>query len=332
MQNVKISPTRIGHLNLFVSDVESSASFYTDVCGFQEVFREEAISMIFMSNGKTHHDLGLMEITPGDRLGRDGYKHSASKTPGLNHLGFEMHTEHELVEAYQRACTAHVKIGRTTDHQISKSIYMPDLDGHMFEFYADSLVDWKGFYANNTGSLISGPWEPSLATADKETRVHAAPEFHLNNAAVMQSHSVAYAGLPVSDLKAAIEFYEDVFGMAVTLRDASGTFAVLQGSGGGGCDIILVERSEKPSVRMLFGGVQLHDGKPLAESIKTLRQKAVPFDGIGEQGAESCIVSLDPDGIPLVYSTVSAIDLFRQHGADVLRAVELLLAGSENKQ
>jgi len=104
--DVRFSPRRLGHLNLFVRDVEKSAAFYRDVCGFQEVFREEGISMVFMSNGNTHHDLGLMEITDATRIGRDGHvqvKPGTGKTPGLNHLGFEMETELGLVEAYRRA-------------------------------------------------------------------------------------------------------------------------------------------------------------------------------------------------------------------------------------
>jgi len=56
-----------------VTDYEKSDQFYSNVCGFQEVFRERGISMIFMSNGNTHHDLGLMEITYRRRIGKDGH-------------------------------------------------------------------------------------------------------------------------------------------------------------------------------------------------------------------------------------------------------------------
>ena len=114
---VEIAPQRLGHLNLFVTDYEKSGQFYSKVCGFQEVFREPGISMIFMSNGNTHHDLGLMEITTGDRIGKDGHVQVAAgngRTPGLNHLGFEMRTEQQLVDAYRRAKSKNVPINRST--------------------------------------------------------------------------------------------------------------------------------------------------------------------------------------------------------------------------
>src|SRR6266851_5100237 len=117
---VEIAPQRLGHLNLFVTDYEKSGQFYSNVCGFREVFREPAISMIFMSNGNTHHDLGLMEITTGERIGKGGHVQVApgkGRTAGLNHLGFEMQTEEQLVQAYRRAKSKAIKINRTTDHQ-----------------------------------------------------------------------------------------------------------------------------------------------------------------------------------------------------------------------
>ena len=329
MQRVKISPTRIGHLNLFVSDIEASAAFYRDICGFREVFREQAISMIFMSNGNTHHDLGLMEITPGERRGRDGFKHSASKTPGLNHLGFEMDNEADLVEAYERARRADVRINNATDHQISRSIYVRDPDGHMFEFYADSIEDWKGFYANNVGSLISGPWEPDLDKADRVSRTNREPEFHRDTAAAMQARNVAYAGVPVRDLAESLEFYVNVFGMSISFKDIDGRFAVLQGAGNGGCDIVLVEMAFPPPARMLFGGVNLHDGKPLADSIALLSDRGVQYMTIGDTAAEVALIALDPDRIPLVYSNGSALALFEVHGAEVIAKVGRMLASRE---
>ncbi len=93
-------------MNLFVSDLERSGRFYTNVCGFEEVFREPGISMIFLSNGNSHHDIGLMEVTTGARIGKDGHvqvQPGQGKTPGLNHLGFEMRTEAEMVDAWRRA-------------------------------------------------------------------------------------------------------------------------------------------------------------------------------------------------------------------------------------
>ncbi|MFP5496358.1 MAG: VOC family protein [Gammaproteobacteria bacterium] len=326
-QPVSIAPTRLGHLNLFVTDVERSAGFYRDVCGFKEVFREPGISMIFMSNGNTHHDLGLMEITQEQRIGRDGHmqvKPGAGKTPGLNHLGFEMRSEAALVEAYLRAREGNVAINRTTDHQIAHSLYLQELNGHTLEFYADIIEDWKGFYANNAGELISGHWEPGAQTPAADSRITAEPQLHHDDNAILAARNVAYAGLPVQNLTQSLEYYQQVLGMQLVLLDEQHRFAVLKGSAADACDLFLME-SEVPATRLLFGGVNLHDGKSIDAALAQLRAFGVTATVVGE-GEIRAVIVLDPDQIPLVYSTCSARELLQRHGAAIADEINRLWA------
>lgn len=328
---VRFSPRRLGHLNIFVNDVERSAAFYRDICGFQEVFREPGISMIFMSNGNTHHDLGLMEITQNERAGRDGYiqvRPGQGKTPGLNHLGFEMETEQQLVEGYRRAKASDVAISRTTDHQIAHSVYMPDSEGHTLELYADAVSDWKTFYEENTGELISGHWDIEKADPKSETLVALNPDLYRSDASLLAAQKVAYAGLPVRDFARARAFYKDVVGLEVVWEDAARKFAVLRGTADGGCDVCLVGVDHFPNVRLLFGGIHLHDGKPIRESHDLLKKNEVPSSIVGDSES-SCLIVLDPDGIPLVYSTDPSIDLMRKHGLAIVDEV-LRLSSSRN--
>ena len=55
-------PRRLGHANLYVSELERSMAFYNQVVGLEEVVREPAIHAGFLSNGNTHHDIGMVEI------------------------------------------------------------------------------------------------------------------------------------------------------------------------------------------------------------------------------------------------------------------------------
>ncbi|NYT43882.1 VOC family protein [Alcaligenaceae bacterium] len=331
--NVKFAPRRLGHLNLFVSDVERSAAFYRDVCGFKEVFREPEISMIFMTNGNTHHDLGLMEITPEDRVGRDGHvqvRPGAGKTPGLNHLGFEMQTEAALVDAYRRALKQKVPVSRTTDHQIAHSVYLSECNGHFFEFYADIIEDFSAFYAENQGALISGHWDPEQTAPSEDARFPKDPDLFKSNDAVLTSRNVAYAGLPVKDLQASIDYYADVLGLNAVQVDHESKFAVLEGSAQGGCDVCLMETTEFPATRLLFGGVNLHDGKALTDALKVLESKRIPASFIGDTEL-SCIVVLDPDRIPLVYSTSPAGRLMARHGPAVVAEIRRLWASNADE-
>ena len=69
----RFRPRRLGHVNLWVSDLERSIRFYEDVCGIELVRRERDILIAFHSNGNSHHDIGIIEISRGkDRYGRDG--------------------------------------------------------------------------------------------------------------------------------------------------------------------------------------------------------------------------------------------------------------------
>ena len=61
LPKVDFKPRRLGHVNLFVGDLEKSTSFYTEVAGIELVRREPGIDAVFVSNGNTHHDIALMQ-------------------------------------------------------------------------------------------------------------------------------------------------------------------------------------------------------------------------------------------------------------------------------
>ena len=327
MENaVHFRPHRLGHLNLFVSDVERSAAFYRDVCGFREVFREPGISMIFMSNGNTHHDVGLMEISPAERVGRDGHvqvKPGAGKTPGLNHLGLEMPTEVDLVKAYRRAKAQGVAINRTTDHQMSHSVYVTDLNGHTLEFYADVVDDWMEFYAAHRGKLISGHWEPESGTPLEKSKSGPRLPYYRSASSILAARNTSFAGLPVKDLQSSLCYYQDVVGMEVLHIDAASKIAVVGNRDGNRGDICLVERAVFPASRLLFGGVRLHQGAHAIQAVRSLAAWKVQATVVGSAD-KTAVIMLDPDGIPLVLVTCAAVELFKAHGRQVVQEIERL--------
>lgn len=83
-----LKPRRLGHVNLFVSDLERSMAFYENVAGFHEIFREPDIQAGFLSNGNTHHDFGLIQTPDVDRVDKNGKVLIAAsqrgRTAGLN--------------------------------------------------------------------------------------------------------------------------------------------------------------------------------------------------------------------------------------------------------
>jgi catechol 2,3-dioxygenase len=163
MRNVHLSPRRLGHVNLWVSNLERSIVFYEGTCGLELVRRERDLKIAFHSNGNTHHDIGMVEISRGvDRYGRDGavqISKDRGTAVGLNHLGWEMENEQELVEAFKRLQETKSPI-RAVDHLISHSIYLADPDGNGHEFYADELLDWRTIYNLDREEEVTGLWDP----------------------------------------------------------------------------------------------------------------------------------------------------------------------------
>ena len=147
-----IEVKELGHLVLFVRDVEKSAAFYGDVLGWDVVIAARPGQPIAaFSSGRTHHELLLIEV--GDK---------ATPLPrgrhlGLYHFGLKIgDTDDELRDAVNRLNEVGVAIDGLSDHTISHSIYISDPDGNQIELYIDVAdVDWK-----SDPSLIGAPVRP----------------------------------------------------------------------------------------------------------------------------------------------------------------------------
>ena len=64
-----VSPVRLNHAVLFVSDLERSISFYSHVLGMEPIAREPRANAAFLRLPRSgnHHDLGLFGIGAGQR-------------------------------------------------------------------------------------------------------------------------------------------------------------------------------------------------------------------------------------------------------------------------
>lgn len=125
----------LGHVVLFVTNLERSANFYRDLLGFTEISRSQGAAAF--SSGRTHHELLLIEI--GGEASR-----SHTPKPGLYHIGFKIgDTTEELKAAYRELKTANVTIIGSGDHTVTHSLYILDPDGNELELYADVSDAWK---------------------------------------------------------------------------------------------------------------------------------------------------------------------------------------------
>ncbi len=129
----------LGHIVLYVRDVERSRRFYRDVLGWREVAEIAGAPVAAFSSGRTHHELLLIGV------GADATPIPAGRRVGLYHFGLKIgETDEELVQALAKLQEAGVKIVGSADHTVTHSLYIEDPDGNEIELYIDvQPAVWK---------------------------------------------------------------------------------------------------------------------------------------------------------------------------------------------
>jgi catechol 2,3-dioxygenase len=143
---------KIGHLALYVQDLQRSARFYNEVLGFQvsDVYPEDAGLIaggaVFVRCNADHHGIALFKASKDYRPGA-----------GLHHIAFEVSTLDELLRAREHLRRHDVRIhfeGRRRAG-VQLAVEFQDPDGHNLEIYwgidqigSDGSVrpaeQWKG--------------------------------------------------------------------------------------------------------------------------------------------------------------------------------------------
>lgn len=305
--NVKFSPRRLGHGNLFVGELERSAEFYNKICGLREVYREPPIHAAFLSTGTSHHDIALMQVSELARVGRQGHVQvpkGRGEIPGLNHLAWEMENEALLVEAYDRAKTSGVHINRTADHQVSHSVYLFDPDGNLHEFYADAADDWKTIFRPDTTELVTGPWKPGGTPPSTKPKYVTQPETLTVPEAVFHPKSIGHCALSTMNFEAMLEFSVEVAGLTVSHLDENKTFAVLHGTSTSH-DLVLLRNSGNSSAGLHHIGFELGDEEQLTSGINRLKTEGYDIEMNIDTPSRKSVSITDPDGICVEFYVVN---------------------------
>jgi catechol 2,3-dioxygenase len=131
----------LGHVVLYVRNLDRSAHFYRDVLGFPALPTPARMrgAVTAFSTGRTHHELLLIEV--GEDAGHPGNGHRA----GLYHIGLKVgDRDEELVAAWQQLERAGVAVSGSADHTVTHSLYLHDPDGNEIELYVDVPgTDWS---------------------------------------------------------------------------------------------------------------------------------------------------------------------------------------------
>jgi catechol 2,3-dioxygenase len=132
----------LGHLVLYVRNLDRSRRFYRDILGWKEITvpgKELGFPAAAFSSGRTHHELLLIEV------GESATPIPRGRRVGMYHFGLKVgETDEELREARDQLLAAGTTIMGTADHGVTHSLYIADPDGNEIEVYIDvQPAVWK---------------------------------------------------------------------------------------------------------------------------------------------------------------------------------------------
>lgn len=122
--------TRIGHVHLKVSDLDTTLAFYVGVLGF-ELTQRYGSKVAFVSAGGYHHLIGLNTWESA------GGAPPAYGTTGLYHVAILYPTRAALADALRRVNAADIPLDGSSDHGVSEALYLRDPDENGLELYWD---------------------------------------------------------------------------------------------------------------------------------------------------------------------------------------------------
>jgi catechol 2,3-dioxygenase len=147
----------LGHLVLYVRNLEASVHFYRDVLGWRPILGGGDEPMSFPAaafnapSNRTHHELLLIEVGP------DAAPLPAGRRVGLYHFGLKIGDTDDELRAALATLTEHgVTVLGASDHTVTHSLYIADPDGNEIELFIDVAgVDWR-----SDPGLIGAPIKP----------------------------------------------------------------------------------------------------------------------------------------------------------------------------
>jgi catechol 2,3-dioxygenase len=188
--------TRLGAVELTVTDLERSIAFYRDVIGLTVLSREEARAAL----GAGDEELVVLHEEPGAR--RPG------RESGIYHFALLYPTREELARAGMRIVRTRTPIEGASDHGTHEAIYLPDPDGIGVELAADREREfWPNYEDSEFARGGPNPLDVRnllASVAEEEPQASARPGLR-----------VGHVHLHVGDLERSTRFYRDGIGFEV---------------------------------------------------------------------------------------------------------------------
>ena len=126
--------TSLGHVGLFVNDLQTMRDFYARVLGMTITDESTERGMVFLSArpGEEHHELLLMPGRTGD-----------GDVKIVQQMSFHVDSIEDVREFHSRFVEDGVKIDSVVTHGNTASVYFRDPEDNRLEIYYSLPVEWK---------------------------------------------------------------------------------------------------------------------------------------------------------------------------------------------
>jgi catechol 2,3-dioxygenase len=202
--------TRVGAVELTVTDTDRSIAFYQDALGLQQHGRENGTARL----GAGGEDLVVVHENPAAR--------PQGRHAGIYHFALLHPSRVELSRALRRLAVTRTPISGASDHGVSEAIYLADPDGIEIELYADRPREQWGKRENGELEMYVEPLDLEeilgLSAGDGELPRHANP-------GLVMGHVHLFA----NDLDAAVGFHTGVIGFDTMAHLPSAAFVAAGG-------------------------------------------------------------------------------------------------------
>lgn len=269
--------TRVGTVSLKVLNLENQIAFYQQALGFQVHWREGNRA------GLGAGEADLLHLTEEPNLKR--YSH----VTGLYHFAVLFPNRRELARALARLLVLKYP-NYPTDHIMTKTTYLDDLEGNGIELYCESPEDGTWSMAN--GEYVTRRSDGSLSDGREPLDVDALlghlKEDDRLDVSLSPETRIGHIHLHVRNIEEALDFYHGVIGFDV--MGYAKPFRMAFVSAGGyhhhiGLNTWQGEGAPPPpadAVGLRHFAVQLPDQRALDEVVSRVEKAGIPANQTDE--------------------------------------------------
>lgn len=203
--------TQIGYVSLNVANLENQIAFYQQALGFQ---------LHWQDGNKAGLGAPFGDLTTGGRdllrlVEQPGFKRYRGVT-GLYHFAVLFPDRRELARALARLIVLKYP-NYPTDHIMTKTTYLDDLEGNGIELYTESPEDGTWTMKNGVFETrrADGTWSDGREPLDVDALLSHLKEDDRIDLPVPRETRLGHIHLHVRDIDEAVDFYHGVIGFDV---------------------------------------------------------------------------------------------------------------------